>query len=95
MALDHYFLPEAFNDLERIYVFLAKVNKPAAKKALSAIYESVERLSEHPEIGRPLRGSAKFRQWVVKFGASGYVIRYRVTDTHIIIVRVWHGREDR
>jgi plasmid stabilization system protein ParE len=35
------------------------------------------------------------RQLVLRYGKSGYVIRYRVTDEAVIISRIWHGKENR
>ncbi|MFZ0927842.1 MAG: type II toxin-antitoxin system RelE/ParE family toxin [Syntrophobacteraceae bacterium] len=31
----------------------------------------------------------------VHFGQAGYWLRYMVTDDEIIIVKIWHGRENR
>ena len=36
-----------------------------------------------------------FRELSVKYGARGYVIRYRPIDDEVFIVRVWHTLEDR
>ena len=35
------------------------------------------------------------RELVVKFGKSAYVVRYRVTDGAVIVLRIWHGRQNR
>jgi toxin ParE1/3/4 len=47
-----------------------------------------------PDIGMPT-GDADIRQIVVRFGASGYIVRYtRLPDTgDILLIRLWHGRE--
>jgi hypothetical protein len=39
----------------------------------------------------------RIRQIVIRFGASGYIVRYNVrADTNdILIMRIWHGREAR
>jgi plasmid stabilization system protein ParE len=37
----------------------------------------------------------KRRELILPFGASAYVIRYRTADQTIVIIRVWHGHEDR
>lgn len=36
-----------------------------------------------------------FRELSVKFGARGYVIRYRYIDDQMFLVRVWHALKDR
>ena len=41
--------------------------------------------------------NALWRQLLAPFGKSAYVLRYRL-DTqleNLVVVRVWHGREDR
>jgi hypothetical protein len=40
---------------------------------------------------------ADIRQIVVRFGASGYIVRYASlpADGDILITRIWHGREAR
>jgi hypothetical protein len=37
------------------------------------------------------------RQFVIRFGASGYIVRYAVLagTADILITRIWHGRESR
>jgi plasmid stabilization system protein ParE len=54
----------------------------------------VDRLTRLPFLGRPLSHGG-LRETIVPYGKSRYVIRYRVTDTTIQIVRIWHGRENR
>ena len=44
-----------------------------------------------------LTGDADIRQIVVRFGASGYIVRYAALPgtENILITRIWHGREAR
>jgi plasmid stabilization system protein ParE len=37
------------------------------------------------------------RQIVIRFGASGYIVRYAILHetSDVLITRVWHGREAR
>ncbi|QFU31612.1 hypothetical protein BSP_08055 [Brevundimonas sp. Bb-A] len=32
---------------------------------------------------------------VVRFGQAGYVIRYRIEQAEVIVIRIFHTREDR
>jgi plasmid stabilization system protein ParE len=59
------------------------------------LIEAAESLQEFPEKGRPWNLEINFRELSVRFGARGYVIRYRLFEGQIIIVRVWHSLEDR
>ena len=40
---------------------------------------------------------ADVRQIVIRFGTSGYIVRYIIISetTDILVTRVWHGREAR
>ncbi|WP_081374181.1 type II toxin-antitoxin system RelE/ParE family toxin [Rhizobium leguminosarum] len=54
-------------------------------------------LLETPYIGIRMEHHAAYRQLFVPFGKNAYVLRYRIheeTDT-LVVVRVWHGRENR
>jgi toxin ParE1/3/4 len=90
------FSPEAVADVERLRVFLDRNNSDAARRALASIWAAIDRLQEFPDLGRPT-SDADIRQIVIRFGGSGYIIRYSVLhdERHILITRMWHGREAR
>jgi plasmid stabilization system protein ParE len=87
-------LPEAKHDIERLHIFLAEKNPDTAIRAVRLIVEGAERLQKLPELGR-LMPDGQRREYFLPFGASAYVLRYRVTSKEVVIIRVWHGREDR
>lgn len=89
------FSPDAASDIERLRTFLDEHDPGAAQRALSAIWTAMERLQEFPKSGWPTKDNA-IRQIIVRFGSSGYVVRYSILPTdYILITRIWHGREDR
>ena len=90
------FSPEAIFDAERHYRFLEPKNPGAAARAMHAIWTKLELVERMPELGRRTK-SASIRQIEVRFGSWGYVVRYsiRETDGALIVLRIWHGREDR
>jgi plasmid stabilization system protein ParE len=90
-------LPEAVSDLARLREFIRVHNPDAAARAAERMLASVRNLQAHPLIGRPVVDidRPKFRDLFIPFGQTGYCLRYTVTDTEIIIVRIWHTREDR
>ena len=87
---------DAVDDVERLRSFLDRNNPDAARRALALIWTAIERLQEFPGLGMPTE-DADIRQIVVRFGASGYIVRYAVLpeDGDILITRIWHGREAR
>jgi plasmid stabilization system protein ParE len=86
--------PQALLDVQRLYRFLASKNIDAAKRAVKAIRQEVKVLGQQPGIGRPIEDlSDEFREWVIDFGDSGYVARYRLDAGEIVILAVRHQRE--
>lgn len=89
------FSPDAVEDVERLRDFLDRSNPDAARRALAVIWTAIDRLQEFPELGMATE-DADIRQIVVRFGASGYIVRYALLDdADILITRIWHGREAR
>ena len=86
---------EAKDDLQRLYKFLEQFSTVNANKALDLLLAETNNLKDYPEIGRIWDKNPHMRNWPFKFGSKGYVMRYRLTDDAIIILRVWHSREDR
>jgi plasmid stabilization system protein ParE len=73
-------------DVARLYRFLAPKNREAARRAARTIRQGTRALSEHPEIGRPVdEMPAGFREKVVPFGNSGYVVLYRYDGNQLTI----------
>jgi plasmid stabilization system protein ParE len=89
-------LPEALADVELLYDFLYDKSPDAAISAASIIFNGARRLKSTPRIGRPMPDETGRRELFISFGAGAYVIRYKYSgESTVIIVRVWHSREDR
>ncbi|QSA98488.1 type II toxin-antitoxin system RelE/ParE family toxin [Methylococcus sp. EFPC2] len=87
---------EAVRDVERLVDFLEGKNPGAAMDARYAIIHAASILEQFPDVGLIVRQDPLTRELVTSFGSSGYVLRYRYApDNRVVIVRVWHGREDR
>jgi plasmid stabilization system protein ParE len=87
--------PEAAADLQRLRAFLADKSPAAARRAVATISNAVRTLEVFPDRGSPLE--AEMRELIVPFGRSAYIVRYahlRELD-EVVILRVWHGREQR
>jgi len=86
--------PQALLDVQRLYRFLAPKNQDAAKRAVTAIRQGVKVLSLQPGMGRPVEDmDDEFRDWIIDFGDSGYVVRYRLDTSNVIILAVRHQKE--
>ncbi len=85
---------QALLDVQRLYRFLASKNVDAAKRAVSAVRQGVSVLRYQSGIGRPIDDMPdEFREWVIDFGDSGYLVRYRIGSDAITILAVRHQRE--
>lgn len=89
------FSSRALRDIHRCYHFLADKNAEAAKRAVKAIREGVNVLGLQPHIGRAVDDMPDdIREWLIEFGDSGYVARYRFDGGELVtILAVWHQRE--
>ena len=84
----------ALLDVQRLYRFLAPKNLDAAKRAVKAIRQGVNVLGQQPGIGRPIEDMPEeFREWIIDFGESGYVARYRIDVNAVTILAVRHQKE--
>jgi len=87
--------PGALDDLSRLREFIQTKNPKAAVKAAQCIVKSANLLLDHPHLGHPMANLPEFNEIFVPFGQHGYVLRYRIDHENIIILRIWHTREDR
>jgi len=85
---------QALLDVQRLYRFLAVKNMDAAKRAIKTVRQGVKVLGHQPGIGRPIEDmSDEFREWMIDFGDSGYVARYRIDADAVTILAVRHQKE--
>lgn len=88
------FAPPAIRDLERLREFLRPKSPIAAKKAGEVIVKAVQVLGLQPQLGRPIEDMPdEFREWIIDFGDSGYVARYRIDTDAVTILAVRHQKE--
>jgi plasmid stabilization system protein ParE len=85
----------ATTDIERHYAFLEPINPDSAKKAIQAILRAGESLKENPRRGAVVQQANGLRKLRVTFGKYGFVIHYVFIETEVLILRIYHGRENR
>ncbi len=85
--------PEARDDLQEIWIFIAGDNPAAADKLEADIYKACEVLPENPRLGhkRPDLTDAPLLFWPVR---RQYLIVYRRETDPLEIVRFVHGAHD-
>ena len=89
--MDLQFTDQALDDLVRLREFIAEKNPSAAKRISEQLIESIERLRDQPELGHGVESLPGVREWI----ARNYVVHYIVLKDNLIVLQIWHGREDR
>jgi len=86
--------PPALLDVQRLYRFLAPKNIDVAKRAVKEFRGGVKVLALQPGIGRPMQDlEHEYREWMIDFGDSGYIVLYRYERDVVAILAVRHQRE--
>ncbi|WHO75419.1 type II toxin-antitoxin system RelE/ParE family toxin [Rhizobium sp. BT03] len=84
---------KAVSDIDRLYAFLAPVNRQAAARTVQALTAAPLRLLEQPRLGERLE---EFDPREVRRILVGhYELRYEIRQSAIYVLRLWHTREDR
>ena len=86
-------LPPARDDLIGVSNFPAEVAPNTALRAADVVDRALKWLEMFPERA-PVNGLGG-RDLSVPFGQAGYVIRYRIEGGNVILLRIFHSREDR
>ncbi|PSR13215.1 type II toxin-antitoxin system RelE/ParE family toxin [filamentous cyanobacterium CCP3] len=85
----------ALADLDRQYRFLKDQNPELASRAVQAIIQAGKSLAQSPQRGTPIAAAPGLRKLVVRFGKVGYLLHYTVLEDEVLILRVYHGRQNR
>lgn len=85
------FTHKALRDLKRLRAFIAEKNPAAAQRMSQRLIVAINALTENPKIGRNLEELPAVRELV----KDDYVVRYTQTETAVVVLNVWHGKEDR
>ena len=83
-------LPEAARNLTAQLEWIAEHDPWAAIDVGDAVHASMERLADHPAIGRPGRVPGT-RELVVV--GTPYVVVYRIERTVVLVLPILHGAQ--
>ena len=85
----------ARHGIEKCRAFLKAKNPDASQRAAQAIKQRLQILMDHPEAGRLINPETGLREWLIPFGASGYVALYQLIPKRdlILILAFRHQRE--
>jgi plasmid stabilization system protein ParE len=89
-ALKLVWSPAARRDLIRLREFIEPHNPAAARRAAAVLRKAANLVQEQPGIGRQIAGRED-RELSVPFGQRGYLLRYRLHEDAIVILRIWRA----
>ena len=78
----------ALENLDEEFAYVARDDPEAEARLVERIAASVERLKNHPALGRPGR-LPNTRELVI--AGTPYIVAYRVRGQAVEILRVFHG----
>ena len=86
---------DALADLDRFAIFLHEHHPEIAAVVAETIIDKAQVLSAFPKLGRAIAGREEYRQLVLQVLNAPYVFQYRFDGSRLIILRIFHGREQR
>ncbi|TWT02935.1 type II toxin-antitoxin system RelE/ParE family toxin [Reyranella sp. CPCC 100927] len=84
---------KASSDLVRLYEYLRPIAPDAAARVIQQLAHAPVRLLDYPRIGEKLE--AYRPREVRRIIVGNYALRYEITNATIVILRLWHCRENR
>ncbi len=87
------FSPESIDDLIRLREFIEDKNPAAAQRIANDLLLGLEKLKVFPEIGLEVERAFE-PQRIRDLFIGNYTVRYLVGDGEIVVLRIWHGKED-
>lgn len=85
---------EALADVERLFVWLQARSPDAAARFVAGLRRAAARIAERPLLYLAA-GDGSVRKCLMHFGGSAYVIYFQIEGADQVILRIWHGREER
>jgi plasmid stabilization system protein ParE len=83
----------AWGDLDRLHAFLADQDADAADAVFDKLARAPEKLLDFPRRGARL--SEFTPREVRELRVANYLLRYELSKSNIVVLRIFHSREDR
>lgn len=80
---------EAVSNLETIFAYVSAFNGPAAARLARRLRSAADSLATHPERGRVTARGLRELALI-----HPYLIRYRIRDDAVLVLRIRHGAQD-
>jgi plasmid stabilization system protein ParE len=84
----------ARDDLIRLRDFIQPHSSYAAKRSSKKILGAARLILDNPAIGTKIDTRQDY-ELIIPYGQNNYILRYQIIEQKIIILKIWHSREDR
>jgi len=88
-----HYTDRAISDLTRLREFIAKKNPTAANRVASGLKHEINKLDVFSKIGVKVAyvvNPEKIRDLFI----GNYTVRYLIVNDDVVILRIWHDREN-
>lgn len=85
---------DAVEDLARLRKFIEIHDSSAAQRISTKLVDGITTLTDHPKLGHPV-SKAPDPELIRDLILGKYIVRYLLHKDMIVILRIWHHREDR
>ena len=83
----------AVGDLIRLREFVAIHDPAAAERIAKHLPGGINSLLDHPKQGHPVTYAPE-PESIRDLAIGDYIVRYLLLESRILVLRVWHQRED-
>ncbi|MBL8547308.1 MAG: type II toxin-antitoxin system RelE/ParE family toxin [Hyphomonadaceae bacterium] len=88
------YAPDAERDVERLHQRFVTLSAIAATTFMARLTQAEVRIEARPRTYR-LLNDRETRRYSFRINRISYLVDYRIEPDQIVILRVWHGRQDR
>ena len=88
------YTPEARADVDRLYAWRLVYSADLAERFLQLLAQTEARIAARPLLF-PVSAAGEARKCLMRLGRHVYVLHYVIDGDDQVIVRIWHGRENR
>lgn len=88
------YAPDAERDVERLHARHEEFSAAAAEAFMAHLAFAERRIETRPLTYRVLT-DRETRRYSFRINRISYLVDYRIVPDKIVILRIWHGRQDR
>lgn len=88
------YAPDADKDVTHLHDWLSEGSARGAAEFMTRLALAERRIEARPQMYRKLR-DGETRRYAFKLNRRSYLVDYQIEPKQIVVLRVWHGRQER